>query len=91
MTEYTPYQEGIIRRYYKNRQGLAFQKLEELAADLYLAETEKKRDSLWKRVEKAMANLKVPPKLAEHILEERSPEVLAKNIKDWWKAMPGKD
>ncbi len=88
MPEYTPYQERIIKRYYENRQALAFQKLQELVADLYLAETEKKRESLWKRVEKAMVNLKVPAGIAEHILASRSPEALAKNIEDWWKALP---
>jgi hypothetical protein len=88
MTDYTPYQERIIRRYYDNRQELAFQKLEEMVADLYLAETDKKRAALWKRVEKAMVNLKVPVKIQAHILEKRSPEVLAKNLKDWWQSLP---
>ncbi len=90
MKEYTPYQEGIIRRYYKNRQVLAFQKLEELAADLYLADTERKRSSLWKRVEKAMSNLNVPPKVAGYILSTRDPEILARNLKDWWQSLPEK-
>ena len=90
MSEYTRYQQGIIRRYYRNQQGLAFQKLEEMVADLYLADTDKKRDALWKRVAKAMAGLKVPDKIAAHILEQRKPDVLAKNIRDWWNALPKK-
>ena len=88
MTDYTPYQEGIIRRYYQNRQALSFQKIEELVADLYLAENDRARNRLWKSVEKAMANLRVPPKLAKHILTQRDPELLAKNLKDWWQELP---
>ncbi len=90
MTDYTPYQERIIKRYYRNQQEIAFQKIEELVADLYLAETEKKKAGLWKRVEKAMVNLKVPPAIAQNILARKSPEVLAKNLKDWWQALPKK-
>jgi len=86
--DYTPYQEGIIRRYYQNREALALQKLEDLVAELYLAETENRKNRLWKQVGTAMAHLKVPAGLAEHILKKRSPEVLAQNLKDWWAALP---
>ena len=88
MEDYTRYQQGIIRRYYDHKQQMAFQKLEEMVADLYLADTEKKKASLWKRIEKALVNLEAPPQLTAHILEKRSPEVLAKNLKDWWQALP---
>jgi hypothetical protein len=88
--EYTQYQKGIIRRYYRNQQELAFQKIEEMIPEIYLAETDKKRDALWKRVEKAMANLKVPAAIADHILKERKPDVLANNLRDWWRKLPKK-
>ena len=90
MPDYTPYQERIIKRYYRNQQEIAFQKIEELMADLYLADTDKKKNSLWKRIEKAMVNLKVPPAIMENILARRSPEVLAQNLKDWWQKLPKK-
>ena len=88
MTERTPYQEGIIRRYYKNRQDLSFQKIEELVADIYLADNDRARLRLWKRVEKALVNMKVPPGAIEHIISKRDPETLAQNLKDWWKELP---
>ncbi len=88
MDDYTRYQQGIIRRYYDRRQELAFQKLEEMVADLYLADTEKKKASLWKRIEKALVNIGAPAQLTAHILEKKSPEVLAKNLKDWWQSLP---
>ena len=88
MPDYTPYQQKIIRNYYNNRENLALQKLEELVADLYLASTDKKREGLWNRIAKLMVNLKVPEKVRQHILEQRKPEVLAKNVADWCKKPP---
>jgi len=81
---YTAYQKSIINNYYKNKEGMALQKLQELVAELYLAESEKKRTSLWKRVDKALVNLEVSEKLRNHIIETRDPEVLAQNIKEWF-------
>jgi hypothetical protein len=88
LEDYTPYQQRIIKRYYGHRQELAFQKLEEMVADIYLAETEKKKASLWKRIEKALVNLQVPEKIRAHILEKKDPGILAKNLKDWWASLP---
>lgn len=65
-------------------------KLSELVTELYLAETDKRRDSLWQRVETAMAGLKIKDPIAEHILTKRSPEVLASHVKDWLGQSPGK-
>ena len=89
MKEYTPHQQRIIRNYYRNRERLALQKLQELVGDLYLAGGDRERERLWKRVEKAFVNLKVPPRLAEHILTSRRPELLAEHVKEWWERMPG--
>ena len=38
MADHTPYQRKIIERYYKNFDAITFQRLSELATDLYLAE-----------------------------------------------------
>ena len=46
---------------------------QEFVTELYLAESDKKRDQLWTRIEKAMANLGVPKKIAQHLLEKRKP------------------
>lgn len=83
MPDYTPHQRRIIDGYYANRDDIMLTKLAELVSDLFLAATEKKRDQLWKRVAAAMKNLKVPPAIQEHILEKRSPELLASHLKDW--------
>ena len=50
MSDYTPYQKGIIRRYYEHKDTMALQNLAEIVSDLYLAETAKQQEKLWKRV-----------------------------------------
>lgn len=83
MPEYSAHQKKIIDRYYSHRDTIMLTKLSDLVAELFLADTDKKRDQLWKRVATAMKNLKVPPSTADHILESRSPEKLATHLKDW--------
>ena len=83
--DYSPYQQGLIKRYYDNLPQQTLTKLAELVTELYLAKTDKKRQQLWGRVEKAMARIKVPNKIAEHILKQRKPEILAANLEDWLK------
>ena len=46
MTDYTPYQQKIIKRYYDNQDTIQRQRLAELVGELYLAEG-KKRKKLW--------------------------------------------
>ncbi len=83
MPDFTPHQKKIIDRYYDNRDSIMLTKLSELVTELYLAETDKKRDQLWKRVETAMTNLKIKPALAAKILADRKPDQLAGHIKEW--------
>jgi hypothetical protein len=83
MADFSPHQQGIIKRYYKHKDTLALQKLQELVTEIYLAESDKKREQLWKRIEKAMVNLEVPAARIQHILKERKAELLAENLKDW--------
>ncbi len=83
MTDYTPHQKRIIERYYDSRDQIMLARLGEIVTELYLAEADKARDRLWSRAAKAMQALKVPPALAEHILTQRKPEILARNLRDW--------
>lgn len=83
MPEYSKHQQNIIRRYYEQKDVILLERLQTLVTDLALAETEKKTASLWKRAEKAMDGLKVPPSIAAHILEKKDPETLAHHVRDW--------
>lgn len=50
----TPYQQAIVRRFYDHRESMAQQKLADLVGELWMADTEKKKERLWARVEKAL-------------------------------------
>ena len=83
--EHSSYQQGVIKRYYDNLPQQTLGKLAELVTEIYLAKSQKKLDQLWGRVEKAMAKIEVPKKIAEHILSKRKPEILAANLEGWLK------
>lgn len=90
MAEYSPNQKKIISRYYDHREAIMLEKLSELVSELYLAETDKQRERLWTRAAAAMKNLGVKPSIVAHLLEKRSPEILAANLQDWLKQAGGK-
>ena len=81
--DYSEHQHSIISKYYSHLDSLMLQKLQALVSELYLADTDAKRDRLWKRVYKAMVNLKIPSPTVDHIMSTRDVEVLAKNLQDW--------
>jgi hypothetical protein len=75
MADYTPYQQKIIKRYYKNFDAIKHQRLSDLMAEIYLAEG-KKRDRLWKQVGECLAQLEFPAQRIEHLLQKRDPALL---------------
>ncbi len=81
--DYSQYQKAVISEYYDNLDTIMLQKLGELVTELYLADTDTKRDRLWRRAHKAMLRLKVPPAIINHIIEKKDVEILAKNLQDW--------
>jgi hypothetical protein len=81
MTERSRYQQGIIRRFYENRDQLAEQRLGELVGEIYLAEG-KKLDRLWKNAESALAQVGLPASRIQHIIEKRDPAMLASLMKE---------
>ena len=80
--EYSKHQQGIIRRYYDNRETIASGRLSELVTELYLATGDAQRDRLWKRVAKALQTARAEPKRVERILESRDIERLAALVAD---------
>ncbi len=81
MSDHTPYQKKIIDRYYRNFDAIAFQRLSELASDLYLAEG-KQKDRLWKRVEDALRKMEFPESRIVHLMEKRDPQLLVGILKE---------
>ena len=81
--EYSQYQKSVISGYYNNLDTIMLQKLSELVTELYLADTQPKKDRLWQRAQAAMVKLKVPPAILDHIMNKKDVEILAKNLQDW--------
>jgi hypothetical protein len=81
MENYTRHQQGIIKRYYENIDKVAWQRLSELVADLYLAEG-KKLEKLWASAAGFMQKLKVPQVRIDAIVEKKDVEGLAKLVKE---------
>lgn len=81
MADYTPHQKNIIRRYYEHSDELAFQRLSELVADLYLAEG-KKRDRLWANAAAALDKVGVSKEKAAAIVEAKDAAGLAELLRE---------
>ena len=88
--EYSDYQQDVIAKYYRHLDTVMLHKLQALVSELYVAETDAKRNQLWRRVRKAMDRLNVPSTLVEHIVSGRDVEILAKNLQDWLRHAPAK-
>ena len=82
---FSGYQKKIIKNYYDNLDKIPLAKLQDLVAEIFLAESEQKKAKLWQRVEQAMSQLKIPKPVADNILKRKDPQILAKNITDWLK------
>jgi hypothetical protein len=81
MAKRTPYQDRIIRSYYKNQDQILIQRLGDLVTDLYLAEG-KGRVKLWKRVNETLEKLKIPATRIQHIFQSDNPALLAELLKE---------
>ncbi len=86
--ELSDYQKNVISNYYDNREAIMLAKLSELVSELYIAETDAKRERLWQRAEKAMANLKIPASIIKHIMSKKDVRILAGNLNDWFAKPP---
>ncbi|UCG47070.1 MAG: hypothetical protein JSU94_16420 [Phycisphaerales bacterium] len=82
-SELSNYQKSVISGYYDNLDTIMLQKLGELVTELYLADTEVRRNGLWERARKAMVKLKIPPAIIDHIIRKKDVRILAKNLQDW--------
>lgn len=81
MADHSPYQDKIIKRYYRNYDDIQAQRLADLTTDLYLAEG-KARDRLWKRVSEILTKLEFPASRIEHLMLKRDPALLPGILKE---------
>lgn len=81
MSDFSPYQQKIIKRYYDNLDTVKSQRLSELVGEIYLSEG-KKLERAWKNAEAAMQQIGVPPSRIEHLMTQRKPELLAQLVQE---------
>ena len=81
MDNFSRHQQGIIKRYYENIDGIQLQKLAEVVTEIYLSEG-KKLEKLWKSAEASMSKLGVPADRVAYVVGQRNPELLAKLVKE---------
>jgi hypothetical protein len=75
--DYTPYQQRVIRNFYRNQEQSRAQSLDEIVADIWLAKTDAKRDALWKKAEALLLAIGVRPETVAQVVEKRRVEGLA--------------
>ncbi|MFP4176817.1 MAG: hypothetical protein ACOCR1_04995 [Planctomycetota bacterium] len=73
----TPYQQGIVNRYYDNKDDIMNQKLAEIVSDLSVCEDETKVKRLWKSADKALENAGAPKARRKRLIKNRDLEDLA--------------
>jgi hypothetical protein len=88
LDDYSPHQQKIIKRYYRNQDALDTQRLAELISELYLAEG-KKRDRQWSQVATLLARMGLPQSRIDHLLDRRDPALLPAVLKEL-ESNPGK-
>ncbi len=74
----TPYQQRIVRSYYRNLDQIRADRLQEIVGEIFLAGSEKKRERLWTRVAELLDRGEAPPPEVRGILERRDLEALAR-------------
>lgn len=78
---FTKYQQGIVNRYYENRDTIGIQRLGELVSELYLCDSPAKTEKLWKQAEAALAKSGASKADVARVLTARKPEALAELLK----------
>ena len=78
---YSRYQQNVIKRFYDNRDSIAFQRVQELITELYLSEG-KKRIKVWDSLAKNLEKIGVPADQIAHLRTQDKPELVASLISE---------
>ncbi len=71
------YQQKVVRRFYEHADTRTLTALSELTSDLYLCESDKQADKLWKRVEGLLSKAGVAPSRLAQLMQSRDVAALA--------------
>ncbi len=76
MTNYSKFQQNIIKNYYENRDAIALQRAQELVTELYLSEG-KKRQRYWEQISLHLAKLGLKQAQIDRLVAQDKPELVA--------------
>jgi hypothetical protein len=76
VTNYSKFQQNIIKNYYENRDAIALQRVQELVTELYLSEG-KKRQRYWEQISLHLAKLGLKQAQIDHLVAQDKPELVA--------------
>jgi hypothetical protein len=79
LEDFTRHQQGIIKRYYANKDQIQLQRLSELVTDLYLAEG-KKREKVWKSITTVLEKMEIPQARIDHLVKQNDPKLIAQLV-----------
>ena len=79
MAKHSKYQQRVIKDYYKNREAIALQRLQEQVTELYLAEG-KKRAQVWQRICGHLDALGISQKQIDHLRAKDDPALVAQQL-----------
>jgi hypothetical protein len=89
VTDYTPYQQKIIKRYYDQQDVIQLRRLAELVSELFLAEG-KKLTRAWQAAGVTMQKLGLPQAQIDHLLKQAKPALIAEVVKELESKKPNK-
>lgn len=79
MANFSKYQQSIINNYYKNREAISLQKLQESVTELYLAEG-KKRQKQWERMAGHLEKLGMKEDRIKYLVDKDDPALIAQVV-----------
>ena len=82
------HQSKIVKRYYEQHDHIQSDRLDELLAELWLAEDEKTKTKLWGKAQVALMRLKVDANRVAQITGKRDVEALAELVKTLGRVIP---
>jgi hypothetical protein len=81
MAKHSKFQQNIIKNYYRNRESISLQRLQELVTELYLSEG-KKRERQWDLIVKHLEKLEIKPERIRYLRSKDDPAIICKVVEE---------
>jgi len=81
MSDFSRYQQKVIKNYYDNRENISLQRAQEILTELYLTEG-KKRERHWASMLENLKKLGVGQETLEHLRKQDDPKLVANLLQE---------